>query len=301
MKQTKKALIWQSIILGTILVAIFACIFIKKENISATEIIGKQQNYNIETEEPATIGIEQNIEKYIKLEGAEVLLQQKIIVTSNKDSVDKEKLEIKVPDIQEKQPQKIVVLADGKRLSTQNYNYDAENKQLNIETAKKIKTYKIIYTYPETEIKQEEIQLSTKAYIKVENQEEIETKDEQTVTIQETGEVVSIEEKMTKETYKGYLYEAKENETIYGENYIIEVSNTQNEEEMEITKENEIYTYEEQGTKIENSTNQSTYFKQTSINKEQMIDILGDDRNNYNYKSTRRHTNRNYNKRLNRR
>ena len=301
MKQTKKALIWQSIILGTILVAIFACIFIKKENISATEIIGKQQNYNIETEEPATIGIEQNIEKYIKLEGAEVLLQQKIIVTSNKDSVDKEKLEIKVPDIQEKQPQKIVVLADGKRLSTQNYNYDAENKQLNIETAKKIKTYKIIYTYPEIEIEQEEIQLSTKAYIKVENQEEIETKEEQTVTIQETGEVVSIEEKMTKETYKGYLYEAKENETIYGENYIIEVSNTQNEEEMEITKENEIYTYEEQGTKIENSTNQSTYFKQTSINKEQMIDILGDDRNNYNYKSTRRHTNRNYNKRLNRR
>ena len=297
MKQTKKALIWQSIILGTILVAIFACIFIKKENISATEIIGKQQNYNIETEEPATIGIEQDIEKYIKLEGAEVLLQQKIIVTSNKDSVDKEKLEIKVPDIQEKQPQKIVVLADGKRLSTQNYNYDAENKQLNIETAKKIKTYKIIYTYPETEIKQEEIQLSTKAYIKVENQEEIETKDEQTVTIQETGEVVSIEEKMTKETYKGYLYEAKENETIYGENYIIEVSNTQNEEEMEITKENEIYTYEEQGTKIENSTNQSTYFKQTTINKEQMIDILGDDRNNYNYKYTRRYTNRSYNKR----
>ena len=297
MKQTKKALIWQSIILGTILVAIFACIFIKKENISATEIIGKQQNYNIETEEPATIGIEQDIEKYIKLEGAEVLLQQKIIVTSNKDSVDKEKLEIKVPDIQEKQPQKIVVLADGKRLSTQNYNYDAENKQLNIETAKKIKTYKIIYTYPETEIEQEEIQLSTKAQIKVESQEEVEAKDEQTITIQETGEAVSIEEKMTKETYKGYLYEAKENETIYGENYIIEVSNTQNEEEMEITKEKEIYTYEEQGTKIENSTNQSTYFKQTTINKEQMIDILGDDRNNYNYKYTRRYTNRSYNKR----
>ena len=301
MKQTKKALIWQSIILGTILVAIFACIFIKKENISATEIIGKQQNYNIETEEPATIGIEQNVEKYIKLEGAEVLLQQKIIVTSNKDSVDKEKLEIKVPDIQEKQPQKIVVLADGKRLATQNYNYDAENKQLNIENTRKVKTYKIIYTYPETEIKQEEIQLSTKAQIKVESQEEVEAKDEQTITIQETGEAVSIEEKMTKETYKGYLYEAKENETIYGENYIIEVSNTQNEEEMEITKEREIYTYEEQGTKIENGTNQSTYFKQTSINKEQMIDILGDDRNNNNYKSTRRHTNRNYNKRLNRR
>ena len=301
MKQTKKALIWQSIILGTILVAIFACIFIKKENISATEIIGKQQNYNIETEEPATIGIEQDIEKYIKLEGTEVLLQQKIIVTSNKDSVEKEKLQIQVPDIQEKQPQKIVVLADGKRLATQNYNYDAENKQLNIENTRKVKTYKIIYTYPEIEIEQEEIQLSTKAYIKVENQEEIETEDEQTITIQETGDAVSIEEKMTKETYKGYLYEAKENETIYGENYIIEVSNTQNEEEMEITKEKEIYTYEEQGTKIENSTNQSTYFKQTSINKEQMIDILGDDRNNNNYKSTRRHTNRNYNKRLNRR
>ena len=297
MKQTKKALIWQSIILGTILVAIFACIFIKKENISATEIIGKQQNYNIETEEPATIGIEQNVEKYIKLEGAEVLLQQKIVVTSNKDSVEKEKLQIQVPDIQEKQPQKIVVLADGKRLAIQNYNYDAQNKQLNIETAKKIKTYKIIYTYPEIEIEQEEIQLSTKAYIKVESQEEVEAKDEQTITIQETGEAVSIEEKMTKETYKGYLYEAKENETIYGENYIIEVSNTQNEEEMEITKENEIYTYEEQGAKIENSTNQSTYFKQTTINKEQMIDILGDDRNNYNYKSTRRYTNRSYNKR----
>lgn len=90
-------------------------------------------------------------------------------------------------------------------------------------------------------------------------------------------EKVSVQGEITKEVYKGYLYEAKENETTYNENYIIEISNLENIEEINLEQENEIYTYGENETKTEIPTNGSTYFKQTIINKEQMLDILGED------------------------
>ncbi len=55
---------------------------------------------------------------------------------------------------------------------------------------------------------------------------------------------ISIQGEITKGVYKGYLYEAKENKTNYEENYIIEISNTQNVEAMNISKEKEVFTYE---------------------------------------------------------
>lgn len=194
---------------------------------------------------------------------------------------EKERVQIKAPKLQDKTPQSVVVLINGKRLENNYYNYDATNSELNIEITENIGTYRIIYTYSEMNVREENLQLDTKAYSKFENiEEEIQTQDEQVITIKSTGEKISIQGEITKEVYKGYLYEGKENETTYDENYIVEVSNTQNVEEIKISKEKEVYSYtigEEERNKIENDTNQSTYFKQTMINKSQMLSMLGQD------------------------
>lgn len=280
MKQTKKIILCS--IFAIYLVS--ACFIVKANITKVQRIAGKQQNYNMEEREQITTQIEQNIEKYLNLEDNQVLLQQKIVVNANINDVKKEneRLQITVPNIQEKKPEEVVVLANGKVLENQYYNYDAQTNQLNVEIDQNIGTYKIIYNYHETSAEPQTIQLYTKANTKFENVEEVvETQDERTIEISPIGNKVSIEGQITKEVYKGYLYEAKENETTYDENYIVEVSNTKNIEGMDVTKEKEVFTYnigeEEERTKVENGINNSTYFIQTKINKEQMLDILGEE------------------------
>ena len=156
--------------------------------------IGKQQNYNME-KEPIQCQLEQSIEKYVNIEENRVLLQQKIVVNSNKEKIKREReiLQIKVPEIQEKKPTTIEILANGVLLENTKYNYDIQNNQINVEIAEEnIGTYKIIYQYDKEIITTEDIQLSTRAYTKFENEEEIETQDEKTITIMPIGEKVSI-------------------------------------------------------------------------------------------------------------
>ncbi len=276
----KKGKMGQVVVLVILLINILIVVLGKGEIVStAIEIMGKQQNYNMEAEEPITMGIEQCIEKYLELEDNQVLLQQKIEISTNHQEKqrEKERLQVKVPNLQGKEPERIAILADGKLLEKSHYQYDNENKEIKIETTNKIDTYKIIYTYLEQTAIEAEVQLITKANVKFEKTEEIESQDEKTMIISPVGEKISIQGEMTKEVYKGYLYEARENETEYEESYKIEVSSTQNLEGMNLIKEKEVYTYWIGEEKIERHTNQSTYYKQTIINKEEYLRILGEE------------------------
>ena len=173
---------------------IFFMTLMKSSTITSIKRIGKQQNYNME-KEPIQCQLEQSIEKYVNIEENRVLLQQKIVVNSNKEKIKREReiLQIKVPEIQEKKPTTIEILANGVLLENTKYNYDIQNNQINVEIAEEnIGTYKIIYQYDKEIITTEDIQLSTRAYTKFENEEEIETQDEKTITIMPIGEKVSI-------------------------------------------------------------------------------------------------------------
>lgn len=259
-----------------IIMAVFILFFIvavRTTTITSMKKIGKQQNYNME-KEPIKCQIEQSIEKYINIEEGQVLLQQKIVVNSNKNEIKKEKEElyINVPKIQENIPNSIEILANGIKLENSNYSYNVEKNQIKVEiTDENIGTYKIIYLYEEATTMTEDICLNTRTYTKFENKEEIETQDEKIITIMPIGEKISIQGENTKEVYKGYLYEARKNETEYEEKYILEISNIQNVSEMKIEKVKEVYL----SATSENDTNQSTYFKKTIVNKSQMLRILG--------------------------
>ncbi len=124
-------------------------------------------------------------------------------------------------------------------------HYDAQNL-LNIAINGNISVYKIIYGYQDMTAEQQEIELYTKAYTKVENvEEEIEIQDEKKVEINPIGQKISIQgEKLQKKYIKVIYMKQKENKTVYNENYIIEVSNTQKVDAMNISKEKEVFTYE---------------------------------------------------------
>lgn len=175
-----------------------------------------------------------------------MLLQQKIIINASRNELEKEneRLKIRVPILQDERPEIVNVLADGTLVEDSFCHYDAQNNQLNIEINQNVRVYKIIYGYQDMVSEQQEIQLYTGAYTKFENEEVIEAQDEKTVEINPIGEKISVEGEITKEVYKGYLYEAKDNTTNYSENYIIEISNTQNIEEINLTKEKEVFTYQ---------------------------------------------------------
>lgn len=233
-----------------------------------------------------TTQVDQSVEKYFDLEDNQVLLQQKIIVSMNKNEAKKERerLEIYVPMIQGKRADTVNVLADGKLVEDQFCHYDAMNNQLNLTINQSVSVYKVIYVYQEITAQQQEIGLYTKVHTKFEGvKEEVQAQDERTMDIKPVGEKISVQGEITEEVYKGYLYEVKENKTTYHENYMIEVSNTQNVEAMNLEREKEVFTYEvetgegEEKTKIEKDTNDCVYYVKTLINKEQMLRILGEE------------------------
>jgi len=264
----------QVIIMCMTFIAMILSVWIKVNIVIATE------EYK---EDVADIQVHQNIDKYFHVTDKQVLLQQRILIDSNeKDAkIESEKLQINVPIIQDRKPKTVNVLANGKKVENQYCYYDTQKNQLNIKIEQDVKIYKIIYEYEDINAKKQEVQLYTKVHTKFENAREVEVQDEKVVEIEPIGENISIQGEITKGVYKGYLYEAKENETNYEENYIIEISNTQNVEAMNISKEKEVFTYEvemEEGKdKVEMSTNDSLYYTQTIINKEQMLDILGEE------------------------
>ena len=281
------------IIFCVITMLMLSAYFVGANIVKATEIVGEQRRFNTAEEAAVEVGIEQNIEKYFDLAEGQVLLQQKIVVSTNSEAVKKEKerLQIVAPEILEIKPELAILLVDGKKADEKCYAYDAEKGELNIEVDNNTgipSVYKVIYGYSEIVAEQKEIKLNTKVYTKLENiEKEKETVDEKILTVEPIGEKVSIDGKITNEVYKGYLYEAKENETIYKENYEIEISNMQEVEEIKIANEAREYTYyqknvdkktkEETIDRIAVQVKDNVYFKTTEINKDNMKEILGEE------------------------
>lgn len=291
MKQRKREKsIKQIIMLCFISILVLGTSWTKSNRVIATEIAGEEPNSTLagEVEEPIQIEMNQSIEKYFDIGEEQVLLQQKIVVTTNKSENHKEeeKLQIMVPVLQGKMPETAILLVNGERVNQSLVNYDAQNGKLDIDITKEVgitnwdlavETYKILYEYTGITAEPQEVTLYTTVNTKIEEKEEVQATDEKTITLNPIGEAVSIQGEITQEIYKGYLYEAKDNATSYDENYRLEISNFQNVEEVSISREKENFVYYVEGEKVEQDTNGSTYFTKTLIQKEDMIRILGEE------------------------
>lgn len=227
------------------------------------------------TEEPEIV-IDQEIEKYINLEGNKTLIQQKI-TSQIKESilVQSKEIETEVPEIQNTLPDKVDVLINGKQINEKEYTYNKQNKTITINNEQKNneEEYKIIYQYP---IKHEEeipITLNTKMQAKLYTDKTIEKQERKQIQARKTTNNVSIKEEVTPSLYKGYLYAGVENTTTYKENLSIEISNLEQIEEIEIGKMNHYFLDENENRK---NVNDSLYISGIKLNKSNIESILGE-------------------------
>lgn len=259
-----------------------------KKNTSEKSISGNIKTALMWTEE-AEINISQDIEKYMSLGENGVLLQDKLTVSVINNVLPKqnEKITVNVPQIASNKPEQAIVLKNGEKL-TESVNYSKKAGTLIIETNNKpneenkvlwnngVDEYKIIYTYSE-EVGEEAQQITLDATVESKlyaKENAISKKDTQNINISKMGNIASIEQYITESQYKGYMYANVDNETIYDETSVIEISNAQVLNKIEFNTVADNY-LDENGTQY--NTQNATYFKQTAINKDEMLRILGQD------------------------
>ena len=245
-----------------------------------------------EQEEQTKVELEQNVEKYFSNEENKAILQQTVKVKLDKDEFVKENesLEILAPEIQGVKPEEVNILLNGDLLDKSIYSYNSENGIVSININKdsglenfgnREEVYKLIYKYSEVEVNEEKISLNSKISLKLENEEEITNENKIDADILNTGNNVSIDGVITKEIYKGYMYEGTSNTTTYNEAYKVEISDLTNLEKIEVTNEKEAFTrydtVNEETVRREYGVNNSNYYKKIWFSKDEMLKILGED------------------------
>lgn len=245
-----------------------------------------------EQKEQTKVELEQNVEKYFSNEESKAILQQAVKVKLDKDEVVKENesLEIVVPEIQGKKPEEVNILRNGDFLDKSLYSYNNENGIVSININKdnglenfenSEEVYKLIYKYSEVEVNEEKISLNSKISLKLENEEEITNENKVDVDISNTSNNISVDGAITKEIYKGYMYEGASNSTTYNEAYKVEISDLTNVEKIEVTNEKEAFTrydtVNEETIRREYGINNSNYYKKIWFSKDEMLKILGED------------------------
>ncbi len=279
MKKTMKKIIIL-IIATTLLLSDFLLL---GANISqAAETIGVSEN---KEEKELKAELQQQVEKLIQLKDDKLLMQESIVVKLSEEAQKQEEtIKTKAVELNEKFPESAKILLEGKELEANAYNYKAENGELTINLNSKSstdswnkqeETYKIIYEYSDAkieDIQEKEIELNSNIKISTESKQ-IVSEYKNVITLEQKGESVSLDAQITDEIYKGYLYQANQFETKYAESYEIEISNLENVENIKITNEEENFTNGEETY----STNNSTYYKQTIIRKDNILDLLGKD------------------------
>ena len=245
-----------------------------------------------EQEEQTKVELEQNVEKYFSNEENKAILQQTVKVKLDKDEFVKENesLEILAPEIQGVKPEEVNILLNGDLLDKSIYSYNSENGIVSININKdsglenfgnREEVYKLIYKYSEVEVNEEKISLNSKISLKLENEEEITNENKIDADILNTGNNVSIDGVITKEIYKGYMYEGTLNETTYNEAYKVEISDLTNLEKIEVTNEKEAFTrydtVNEETVRREYGVNNSNYYKKIWFSKDEMLKLLGED------------------------
>ena len=233
--------------------------------------------------EDVDLGLKTSIDKYINLSDNKLLLEQTIETSVNDNVLPKsnEKITTTLPLINEKYPSEIKVLKNGVKL--ENIEYDNKNGNVIIETKNnndKIiwndgkDIYNVIAIYEgQLEIKNIDLNTTVITNIYTKN-EEITKNDVQKIALEKKGQILSAKVSSTESVYKGYMYANTQNETIYNQNYNVQISEANSLEKIELRLEDDKFEAQDQNIL---STNNGTYFKEIKINKNNLQTILGND------------------------
>lgn len=251
------------------------------EDTNEREVSGEVKTKMIWKQETDVI-LSSNIEKFINLGENGVLLQQKVTtqVVDNTLPRQNERLDIIVPNFEDKVPEKVTVLLNGEKLTEEQVTYQKEEKMLQIRNESKGTwgkadyEYKIIYQYAKgIEVAATNLSSSITMTTQLYTQEEIEKSEDGVVEVKPAGNVVSIHKNATNQIYKGYLYANSTNETYYDEYNEIEISEVSGIEEIKVTQNQE--------QAMDESENyfdlkDKTWYHATIVKQENMNQILGE-------------------------
>lgn len=260
----------------------------KDENQKEKELTGE---IKIHTEwvKNVEITLNQNVNKYFSLGEEGVIISQKID-TEVKDNVlprKKETIEINVPVIDNEKPEGLTVLVNGEEIEAEKLKYDKENNLVTIENEnqpnqdgklqwKNSKNeYIAIYKYNNkigTVDRTLKIKARSTTTMYGTGEEKVQ-ENEQEQQITKMGNVATVETSLTGEIYKGYMYAGSNKEINYVESNKIEVSYIDSIENLVLNTNNEnLKNNEGQEELVTNST----VYKNTIVNKEEMKSILGE-------------------------
>lgn len=230
-------------------------------------------------EETKNLIIEQKIEKFLNINENNILLQQSVEI-STEEKKEYQTIQIKIPEIENQIGNVKAILVNGKKIGEEKYKINENIIEIRISEEDNLfdktkEVYKIIYEYTKEDIKEtEEIELLTTVETKIKNKEIIKNENESKVEVSQKGSIISLVENKNEPIYKGYLYNGIETE--FDEKYDIEISDIENAEQIVIENKEAKYLTQENNEEIEISKG-TIYYKSTKINKNEMIDILGED------------------------
>ena len=239
--------------------------------------------------EEAEITLNQSVEKYLDLGDNGVLLQEKVLVNvkDNVLPIEQENVSITIPAIESTLPEKTVILYNGKKLNEGEYTLDSQNNVINIERKQEgenitwgtgIDEYKVIYTYPkDIGYTNRDVVIKATTNTKVSTKETKENQVSETVPLQvNSGNVVTLDKSINEAIGKGYMYANTIDQSEYEEKISLEYSNVNS------IGENTILTEEINFEDIQNiqyDTNNSIIYKELKVNKNNVMDLLGEDGN----------------------
>lgn len=239
-----------------------------------------QRNIKINWTQDTDIVLSQNITKYMSLKEMGTLLQQEVVteVVENALPREIETLLIQPPVIEKQQPTEIYVLANGVRLPDEKVEFNKETNVLEIKNtefstwgnAKYV--YQIVYIYdPAVTVQERTIQLNTLTNTKLYTKDMIQKQEKKDVTINQIGNIVSINKSATPELYKGYWYAGTEQGTSFTENNILQITNKQATDSIQLAGAGEEFKKEEGIFPIQ----EAVTYQNTTILKEEFDRIFG--------------------------
>ena len=232
------------------------------------------------SESNVSVGWNAEIEKIIYLENK--ALVQTNIQSTYKDTYfpkESEKITISIPKVNNITPT-YTILADGNKVDVNKITNSVTDQTIsftnefrdgeNIVWNKSGNTYKVIYVYEGINRLEDPLQLKANIETKLLERDKMVSKELNFNSNVPKGTIASVDAKsISGEVYKGYMY-ANSDETVYDEEYNIELSSVK---DLKATLE-----LQEDNFKTENgniSTNGKTVYKEIKINKAKLSAILG--------------------------
>ena len=258
---------------------------------TVTAQIGTHLNWT-EVPEKSGAHIAYAVEKTIKDE-KRILVQERVAVSAGSLPRVEDKLNIKVPKINDKEPDTINLLINGKKLEqnlkTNNYNIKTgeleytnsfvKDNQINWGTGTDI--YKVIYIFENVEnidsVKNitrdvNAVKVTSKVFQYEKSSMEMTCPKEARQFNFNNGNIVSVDaQSKSKNVYKGFMYANSSNGTTYKENYNIEVSDISGISKVELKSDGDKFKAGEANI----DTNNQTLYKKVSVDWDKASQILG--------------------------